>query len=103
MGPVTSFQIVRDTLLLASACGLLFLAVQPLSAQRGAGYTRIGDRIVVNRASHWNNWTLPTHAVRVDGDGVSPIRFRQRYNVLDDLETFSRRLTELKRKSSKRH
>ena len=70
-------------------------AETPAAAQ--GGHSLVGDRIVVDSAEHWRAWSLPTHAVDVSIDGVAPHRFRQRYNLLDDRQTFTRKLREFRR------
>ena len=48
---------------------------------------------------HWRNWQLPVHAVDVIPEGgVRPHDSRQRYNILDDQDTFTRPLTDFRRK-----
>ena len=67
-------------------------------AQRRTGYSLTNNTIVVEDASHWERWSLPLHAVDLDPDGaVRPHSFRTRYNILDDLGTFQRTLSEVKR------
>ena len=80
--------------------GLFCLAVlgaaQHASAQvvtRGAEIRN--ERISVNSASHWENWSIPTHAVDVVGDAVVPHYFRMRFNVLEDYRTYRRSIDEL--------
>ena len=76
----------------------LSLAGGSAVAQEGQGYRLTGDQLLVDRAAHWQNWTLPTHAVEVTPTGqVMPHRFRSRYNLLDDRATFQRALKEFKR------
>ena len=74
----------------------LYIGVLPAAAQRGDGYRLIGDHIVVDAPSEWANWSLPFHAVEVADEGVVPHLFRQRYNVLDDRETFVCTLPEVR-------
>ena len=69
--------------------------VHPAAAQSGRGYQLVGDHIVVNTPSEWANWSLPLHAIEVTDEGVAPHLFRQRYNLLDDRETFVRTLPEI--------
>ena len=60
-------------------------------AQRSKGYRVTNSSLVVETAGHWRNWQLPVHAVDViPGGGVRPHRSRQRYNILDDQDTFTR-------------
>jgi len=88
-------------LFLCLSAGLLIIGRQPATAQPRQGYQLTDDRIVVETASHWHNWSVPTHAVDITPEGrVLPHWFRQRYNLLDDRETFARRLSELKRKKT---
>jgi hypothetical protein len=77
----------------------LLVGAYPAAAQGGDGYRLDGGRIVIDQPSEWNNWSLPFHALEVTDDGVAPHLFRQRYNVLDDRETFVRPLQELRRRS----
>lgn len=70
-------------------------------AQRSKGYRVTNSSIVVETAEHWRNWQLPVHAVDVmPGGGVRPHRSRQRYNILDDQDTFTRPLTGFRRKKN---
>jgi hypothetical protein len=72
-----------------------------VDAQRRTGYSLTNNTIVVEDASHWERWSLPLHAVDLDADGaVRPHSFRTRYNILDDLGTFQRTLSEVKRSKS---
>ena len=94
-------EIRTSVLFLWLSAGLLTVAGQPAAAQRDSGYQITDDRIVVETPAHWRNWTLPTHAVEVTSEGsVTPRRFRERYNILDDRQTFVRRLAELKPKKN---
>ena len=86
---------------LRSGCFFLW-ALSLLAADRAAvaqeGYRLRADRLVVETATHWQAWTLPTHAVEVTPTGtVVPHRFRSRYNLLDDRHTFQRALKDFKR------
>lgn len=77
-------------------CGLLAVLAAPVDAQGHRVTTR---SVVVNTITHWKNWQLPTHAVDVAPNGtVKPHFFRERYNLLDDLETFTRPIPDLRRK-----
>ena len=68
-------------------------------AQRGKGYRVTNNSIVVETAGHWRNWQLPVHAVDVMPEGgIRPHYSRQRYNILDDQDTFTRPLTDFRRK-----
>jgi hypothetical protein len=68
-------------------------------AQRNQGYRVTNSSIVVEAAEHWRNWQLPVHAVDVLPEGgVRPHYSRQRYNILDDQDTFTRPLTDFRRK-----
>ena len=70
-------------------------------AQRNQGYRVTNSSIVVETAEHWRNWQLPVHAVDVLPEGgVGPHYSRQRYNILDDQDTFTRPLTDFRRKKS---
>ena len=77
-------------LALLSLCVFCAIVPEPASAQRGNGYEVIDDRIVVEGAGHWSDWSLPLHAVEVTPDGVAPHLFRLRYNLLDDRHSFAR-------------
>lgn len=80
----------------------LFLsAPQSVHPQSTKGYLVLGEDRVIVRASrgHWHNWELPTHALDVTSEGVKPKLFRDRYNVLDDLNTFRRKLLDLRRQN----
>ena len=74
------------------------------SAPLVAAYAQKGHRVTsrsvqVNRAAHWQNWQLPTHAVKVSPAGVvEPHFFRAHFNLLDDLATFTRPIPELRRR-----
>ena len=68
-------------------------------AQRNQGHRVTNNSIVVETAEHWRNWQLPVHAVDVLPEGgVRPHYSRQRYNILDDQDTFTRPLTDFRRK-----
>ena len=57
----------------------------PVAAQRGHQIT--GNQVIVDRASHWNQWTIPKHLANVERVGTVRARsLRMIYNVLDDLE-----------------
>ena len=85
-------------LFLHLSMSLLLAGWQPAAAQQGKGYQITNRRIVVNSPAQWRNWSLPTHAVELTPTGsVKPRLFRGRYNILDDSDTFKRRLLELKR------
>ncbi len=83
--------------ILAGLCSLAVLAgVQYASGQvvtRGAEVSN--ERISVNSASHWEHWSIPTHAVDIVGDAVVPHYFRMRFNVLEDFRTYRRSIDEL--------
>jgi len=92
-----------SNLLLISILCLSFLPVglPQAVAQGRKGYRITSSRIVVNTPTHWRNWQLPTHAVDVTPEGaVQPHFSRNRYNILDDLETFTRSLTDFRRKKN---
>ena len=78
----------------------LVICLAPLVAADAQKGHRVTSRsVVVNRAAHWHNWQLPTHAVKVLPDGtVEPHFFREHFNLLDDLETFTRPIPELRRR-----
>ena len=70
----------------------------PAQAQRRTGYRLTNNAIVVDNHRHWQRWSVPVHAVDLNPDGsVTPHRFRDRFNILDDRETFTRTLPGLKR------
>ena len=78
-------------LLLALSCSLLAAGTATVAQQGHRVTTR---SVVVNSPAHWQNWDLPTHAVNIEADGaVKPHFFRERYDILDDLETFTRPIT----------
>ena len=87
-------------LIISILCASLLVAGrQQADAQQGSGHRITSTRIVVDSPTHWRNWQLPTHAVDVTPDGgVVPHFFRERYDILDDLDTFIRPLAGLKRK-----
>ena len=63
--------------------GLLLLWSGPLLAQNG--YDVRGGQVVVDRARHWEAWTMPTHLVRLERDGTVRAReFRGVYELLSD-------------------
>ena len=53
------------------------------------------SRIVVDEASHWSHWTMPTHAVDLVDDRVEFHYFRGRFNVVVDHETYQRQIPAL--------
>jgi hypothetical protein len=65
-----------------------------------APYRLGADRLIIDTPTHWDSWRMPTHAVLVDAVGVTPRRFRGRYNVLDDRGAFTRKLSGLKRRTN---
>ena len=82
--------------MLAAAVALL-LASTPAPAQVETRGARVSETAIsVEGAEHWQHWTMPTHAVGwVDSLGaVAPHYFRQRFNVLDDFETYRRSIEE---------
>ena len=100
----------RDPRRRALSLNLLFLSMlsvpvlvgwQEVHAQRAKGYRITSSRVTVSSAAHWNSWQLPTHAVDVTPQGaVEPHFFRSRYNLLDDLDTFTRPLTNYRPKKT---
>ena len=61
----------------------LALSLTPVAAQRG--YQLSGDAVVVDRAQHWREWTIPAHLAHIDAAGsVRPRPLRTVYNVLED-------------------
>ena len=93
-------ELVSSLLLLSILCiNLSLLGRQQAVAQSNKGYRLTSTRIAVDTPEHWRNWQLPTHAVNISLDGeIKPHFFRNRYNILDDLDTFSRPLTDFRRK-----
>ena len=90
---------MRYTALIFLLC-LNLAPSQELEAQQ-RGYRISGNQIIVNSSAHWGRWSLPTHAVDIitaPQAGVKPHFSRSRFNVLDDVDTFSRQLSEFKRK-----
>ena len=54
-------------------------------AEAQSGYRIAGDEVVVERASHWQQWSIPTHLARIHEDGsVRAHALRTVFNVLDD-------------------
>ena len=88
---------MHPRILLAGLCSLAVLAAaRHASAQvvtRGAEVSN--ELISVNSASHWENWSIPTHAVDIVGGAVVPHYFRMRFNVLEDFRTYRRSIDEL--------
>ena len=85
-------------LILIFLLGLNLVPAQPAEAQK-RGYRIAGNQIVVNSPAHWERWSMPIHAVNIlPSGGVHPHSSRSRFNILDDLETYARRLPELRRK-----
>ena len=78
----------------------LVLCLAPLIAADAQKGHRVTSRsVVVNRAAHWHNWQLPTHAVKVSPDGtVEPHFFREHFNLIDDLATYTRPIVDLRRR-----
>ena len=67
----------------ASSLWGLLLWSGPLFAQNG--YDVRGGQVVVDRARHWEAWTIPTHLVRLERDGTVRSReFRSVYELLSD-------------------
>jgi len=72
-------------------------------AQRSKGHRVSSNSIVIESAEHWRGWQLPVHAVDViPTGGVRPHLSRQRYNILDDQDIFTRTLTDFRRKKGQR-
>ncbi len=88
---------MHPRMLLAGLCSLAVLAAArhaPAQVEtRGAEVSN--ELISVNSASHWENWSIPTHAVDIVGDAVVPHYFRMRFNVLEDFRTYRRSIDEL--------
>ena len=88
----------RSRLLLAICC-IALAAWTAVLAQSGHRIT--ARSMEVNTATHWRNWDLPDHAVDITADGaVRPHYFRDRYNILDDMESFTRPIVDLRRRRS---
>ncbi len=82
------------------ALAFFLTAPQSVHPQSNKGHRVVGEaRVIVSAKGHWQNWGMPTHAVEVTSAGVKPKLFRDRYNVLDDLKTFSRKLPDLIRRN----
>ncbi len=76
---------------------LVLPCLRQASAQTGAGHRVTSSRIIVESADHWRNWVLPVSAVEVTNDGALQPHFsRSRFNLFDDLETFTRDLPDYK-------
>ena len=87
-------------LILIFLLGLNLVSPQPTEAQR-QGYRIVGNHIIVNSPAHWERWSMPGHAVDIlPSGGVHPHFSRSRFNVLDDLETYTRRLLDFRRKKN---
>ena len=87
-------------LILIFLLGLNLVSPQPTEAQK-QGYRIVGNRIIVNSPAHWERWSMPGHAVDIlPSGGVRPHFSRSRFNVLDDLETYTRRLLDFRRKKN---
>ena len=64
---------------------LVGLALSWALAEAQSGYRIAGDEVVVERASHWQQWSIPTHLARIHEDGsVRAHSLRTVFNVLDD-------------------
>ncbi len=88
----------RATLTLSVAC---VLWAGSAIGQRQTGYQLVDETVVVGSQSQWQRWSLPVHAVDLSPDGrVSPHSYRGRYNILDDRDTFTRSLTDFRRRGS---
>ena len=78
-------------LALLGVLGLLSVGTQGVWSQlRTEGAEITPSRILVNQASHWSHWMLPTHAVNLVDDRVEFHYFRDRFNVVEDHETYQR-------------
>ncbi len=74
-------------------CLSLLAGIWQLAGAQDQGYEATNNGITVYLLEHWQNWDIPTHAVDlIPEGGVKPHLFRQRYNVLDDLKTFKRKI-----------
>ena len=85
--------------LFSALCIACLAPAAPADAQQGHRVTT--RSVTVNSATHWNNWQLPTHAIDIGPDGaVKPHFFRERFNIFDDLETFTRPIISFRRRAS---
>ena len=77
----------RQTMKSSAVQILVGLALSWAWAEAQSGYQIAGDEVVVERASHWQQWSIPTHLARVHEDGsVRAHALRTVFNVLDDPE-----------------
>jgi hypothetical protein len=95
-------ELSSSLLFVAVLClNLLPLGWRHADAQSRQGYRLSDTHITVDTPEHWKNWGLPVHAVDVSPAGeVKPHFFRDRYNVLDDQETFTQPLPDFKLKKN---
>ena len=64
---------------------LVGLALSWALAEAQSGYQIVGDEVVVERGSHWQQWSIPTHLARIHEDGsVRAHSLRTVFNVLND-------------------
>jgi len=78
-------------------CGIYLSSSLPTGAQQGHRVTT--RAVTVNSTTQWNNWQLPTHAIDFTADGaVKPHFFRERFDILDDVETFTRPIIDFRRR-----
>ena len=95
-----SYRSHYPALILISLLGLNLVPPQPTEAQK-RGYRIVGNQIIVNSPAHWERWSMPGHAVDIlPSGGVQPHFSRSRFNVLDDLGTYTRRLLDFRRKKN---
>jgi hypothetical protein len=68
---------------------LVGICVWVTSARAQQGHVVTGDRVVVNRASHWAAWQGGASLIEAVGDGVRPLLQRKDVNVALDASRFS--------------
>lgn len=72
--------------------GALFLSTAAPAAAQQLGYRIAANSVIVDQPSHWKRWTVPTHAMDITDEGVAPHFSRGRFNIMDDVNTYRRRL-----------
>ena len=78
-------------------CASCLAPLATADAQQGHRVT--SSSVTVNSATQWRNWQLPTHAVDITPDGaVRPHFFRERFDIFDDIETFTRPIIDFRRR-----
>ena len=77
----------RQTMKSSAVQILVGLVLSWAWAEAQSGYQIAGDEVVVERASHWQQWSIPTHLARIHEDGsVRAHALRTVFNVLADPE-----------------